>query len=321
MARTTRRAFVAGVAAGSVCGVWGQAAAGRSLTLVVPLAAGGGTDAVARVLQPSLQGALAQGVVVENRTGAAGMIAAESLTRATPDGQTLMLAPSGVIVANTVIRRRLPYSLQDLAPVCQVCTFPMLLLADARLPVNTLGEFVGWLRANPLQANSSGSGAAFQLQTALFARRMGTPIEFVQYRGTNESVAAVLAGDVAMTFADVGPAIGAIRGGRMRPLAVTSGQRSVDFPDVPTMRELGLGELEAEHWMGLFAPARTPASQLRRIEADVKKVLGLAEVQAGLVSKFVEPRFGSGPEFAARIREEIAHWSGVRTTAGIPQVE
>jgi tripartite-type tricarboxylate transporter receptor subunit TctC len=315
----TRRGFIGGVASIGTAAAWGQP--GRHVTIVVGLAAGGGTDVIARVLQPKLQDGLAQNVVVENRTGASGMIAAEYLTRAQPDGQTLMLAPSGVIVANAVIRRKMPYSVQDLAPVCLVCTFPMLLLADARAPVKTLPELVAWVKANPARANSSGSGAAFELQTALLSQKTGAPIQFVQYRGTNESVAAVVAGDVLLTFADVGPAIAAIRGGRVRPLAATSSRRSRDFPEVPTMRELGFPELEAEYWMGLFAPARTPPATLMRVEGEMKKVLAQPEVQAGLASRFVEPRWAASAEFGERIQADLARWTQVRAAAGIPQVD
>jgi tripartite-type tricarboxylate transporter receptor subunit TctC len=315
----TRRSFIAAAAAASATGAWAQS--GRHVTIVVGLAAGGGTDAIARVLQPKLQDGLSQGVIVENRTGASGMIAAEYLTRSQPDGQTLMLAPSGVIVANAVIRRKMPYSAQDLAPVCLVCTFPMMLLVDARAPVKTLAEFIAYVKANPARANSSGSGAAFQLQTALFAQKTGSDIQFVQYRGTNESVAAVVGGDVLMTFADVGPAIGAIRGARVRPLAVTSSQRSADFPEVPTMRELGFPELEAEHWMGLFAPARTPAATIARVESEMKKTLASSEVRSGLATHFVDARWASGAEFGERIQADIVRWTQVRTAAGIPLVE
>jgi tripartite-type tricarboxylate transporter receptor subunit TctC len=243
------------------------------------------------------------------------------VAKAPPDGQTLMLVPSGVIVASAVIRKKLPFALGDLAPVCLVCTFPMLLVVDAKLPVKSLADLVAYVKANPSRANSSGSGPAFQLQAALFAQRIGAPIQFVQYKGTNESVTGVVTGDVLMTFADAGPAMGAIRGGRVRVLAVTSPQRVSEFPDAPTMRELGFPELEADYWMGLMAPARTPAPQLLKIEAEVRRIMELPDVKAGLATKSVEPRWSSGADFGERIRKDIARWNEVRTVAGIPQVD
>jgi tripartite-type tricarboxylate transporter receptor subunit TctC len=320
MAQSKRRTFLAGLAATALTPAWAQAP-NRHLTVVVGLAAGGGTDAVARLLQHPLQEALGQTVIVENKPGASGLIAADYVARAPADANVLMLAPSGVIVSSFVIKRKMPFALQDLTPVGLVCTFPMLLVVDARLPVKTLPDFVAYVKANPGKANSSGSGSAFELQTALFSQRIGAPIQFVQYKGTNESVAAVVAGDVLMTFADAGPAIGAIRGGKLRVLAVTSTQRSPDFPDVPTVREQGLPDLEAEYWMGLFAPARMPAATLHRIEAEMKKVLATAEVRSGFATKLVEPRWSTGPEFGERIRSDIARWTEVRNTAGIQQVE
>ncbi|MDB5897857.1 MAG: extra-cytoplasmic solute receptor protein [Ramlibacter sp.] len=321
MAPSTRRTFIAGVAATAAQAVLAQTGAGRHVAIVVGLAAGGGTDGIARVLQPRLQDALGQTVIVENKVGASGLIAAEYVAKAPPDGQTLMLVPSGVIVSSAVIRKKLPFALSDLAPVCLVCTFPMLLVVDARLPVKSLAELVAYIKANPSKANSSGSGPAFQLQAALFAQRIGAPIQFVQYKGTNESVTGVVTGDVLMTFADAGPAMGAIRGGRVRVLAVTSPQRVSDFPEAPTMRELGFTELEADYWMGLMAPARTPAPQLQRIESEVRRIMEMPDVKAGLATRQVEPHWSSGADFGERIRKDIARWNEVRTVAGIAQVD
>jgi tripartite-type tricarboxylate transporter receptor subunit TctC len=322
MADHTRRAVLAafsGLAASAIHPAWAQAP--RHLSLVVGLAAGGGTDAVARVLQPKLQDALGQSVIVENKAGASGLIAAEYVARAGADANVLMLAPSGVIVSSFVIKRKLSFALNDLAPVGLVCTFPMLLVVDARVPVKTLPELVAWIKANPAKANASGSGSAFELQTALFAQRIGAPVQFVQYKSTTESVSGVVTGDVLMTFADAGPALGAIRGNRLRVLAVTSTQRSPDFPDAPTVREMGFPELEAEYWMGLFASAKAPAAQTRRVEAEMKKILALPEVRAGLATKLVEPNWSSGADFGERIRGDIARWTEVRTAAGIQQVD
>ena len=320
MADQTRRAVLAGLASAALGPAWAQSP-GRHLTIVVGLAAGGGTDAVARVLQPKLQDALGQTVIVENRAGASGLIAADYVARAGADANLLMLAPSGVIVSSFVIKRKLSFALQDLAPVALACTFPMLLVADAKLPIKSFGDLVAYIKANPAKANSSGSGSAFELQTALFSQRSGAPVQFVQYKSTTESVAAVMAGDVLMTFADAGPALAGIRGNRLRVLAVTSPQRSADFPDAPTMRELGFPELEAEYWMGLFAPARTPPAALKRVEVEMKKVLELPDVRASLATKLVEPHWSTGAEFGERIQSDIARWSSVRTAAGIVQTD
>jgi tripartite-type tricarboxylate transporter receptor subunit TctC len=319
MADSSRRAFVAGLAASALAPAWAQGS-GR-YSIVVGLAAGGGTDAVARIIQTRLQEALGQTVIVENRAGASGLIAAEYVARAPADANVLMIAPAGSIVSSFVIKRKMPFALNELQPVSLICTFPMLLVVDARLPVKNLQELVAYIKANPSKANSSGSGSGFELQTALFAQKTGAPIQFVQYKGTNESVSAVVAGDVLMTFADAGPAIGAIKGGKLRVLAATSAQRSADFPDVPTMRELGYPELEADYWMGMFAPARMPAATVARIEAEMRKVLATPEVRQGLATKLVEPRWSSGHDFGERIRGDVARWTQVRNAAGIQQTD
>ncbi len=293
----------------------------RPVRIVLGLAAGGGTDTIARTIAPLLSARLGQPVIVENRAGASGVIAGEFVARAPADGHTLMLAPSGIMVANIVMKRSLPYSLQDFAPISLICTFPLLLVTDPALPPRTFAEFISWLKANPGRANAGGSGPAFELLTSLFAQRVGAPLTFIPFKGSNEAVQAILAHDVTMAIVDVGPALGALRGSRLRALAGTSPRRLPDFPEVPTVVELGYPDLEAEYWMGLFAPAKTPPDILRRLEAEVHAVLRQPEVEQVFASKLVEVRPSTAAELGARVGAEVQRWGAVRTAAGIPLVD
>jgi tripartite-type tricarboxylate transporter receptor subunit TctC len=293
----------------------------RPVRIVLGLAAGGGTDTIARTIAPLLSARLGQPVIVENRAGASGIISGEFVARSPADGYTLMLAPSGIMVANIVMKRSLPYSLQDFAPISLVCTFPLLLVTDPALPPRTLAEFIQWLKANPGRANAGGSGPAFELLTSLFAQRVGAPLTFIPFKGSNEAVQAILAHDVTMAIVDVGPALGALRGNRLRALAATSPRRLPDFPEVPTVVELGYPDLEAEYWMGLFAPAKTPPDILRRLETEVHAVLRQPEVEQVFASKLVEVRPSTATELGARVSAEVQRWGAVRAAAGIPLVD
>ncbi len=293
----------------------------RPVRIVLGLAAGGGTDTIARTIAPLLSARLGQPVIVENRAGASGIIAGEHVARSAPDGHTLMLAPSGIMVANIVMKRSLPYSVQDFAPISLICTFPLLLVTDPALPPRTLADFITWLKANPGRANAGGSGPAFELLTALFSQRVGAPLTFIPFKGSNEAVQAILAHDVTMAIVDVGPALGALRGQRLRALAATSPRRLPEFPDVPTVIESGYPDLEAEYWMGLFAPARTPPEILRRLEVEVHAVLRQAEVEQAFSAKLVEVRPSTAQELGAKVNAEIQRWGAVRAAAGIPLVD
>jgi tripartite-type tricarboxylate transporter receptor subunit TctC len=293
----------------------------RPIRIVLGMAAGGGTDLIARTLAPHLSARLGQPVLVENRAGASGVIAADLVAHAPADGYTLLFAPSGIMVANIVMKRSLPYSLADFAPVSLVCTFPLLLVTDPGLPAKTFAEFIAWLKANPSRANAGGSGPAFELLTSLFAQKVGAPLTFIPFKGSNESVQAIIARETSMAIVDVGPALGALRGNRLRALATSAPRRLPDFPEVPSVVELGYPDLEAEYWMGLFAPARTPPEVLRRLETEVHAVLREPQVGQVFTAKLVDVRPSTGPELGAKVAAEVVRWNAVRLAAGLPLVE
>ena len=290
----------------------------RPVRVVVGLAAGGGIDVIARVLAQRMSENLGQPVLVENRPGASGIIAAEGVAKAAPDGYTLMMAPSGPMVFNAVMYPKLSYSpLRDFAPVGMVASFPLLAVVNAATPVKSLRELADYARANPARANYAASTAAFQLTSELFNILAGVKMENISYKGTNESLSAVIAGDVLTVFADAGPASGAIRGGKVRALAVTAPKRLPAFPDVPTVAEAGFPQLDVQLWSALFAPAGTPAAIVKKLEDEVGRALRAPDVQQRFATLNVSAGGASAAEMAPLMQAEIARWSEVAKKSGI----
>jgi tripartite-type tricarboxylate transporter receptor subunit TctC len=290
----------------------------KPIRVILGFAAGGGTDIVARVLSQKLSERLGQPVMVENKPGTSGIIGAEHVAKAQPDGYTLLMSPSGVFVINPALNSKLPYSpVRDFVPVSMVANFPLILVVSASQPIKSVKDLVEHLKARPQSANYSASASAFQLATELFKIRTGTQMEYIPYKGTNESVNAVMAGDVLMTFADAGPASGPLRGGKVRGLAVTAPTRLTAFPDIPTMAEAGFTDMEIQLWMGFFAPAGTPAAIVRKLQDEIGRVVKLPDVQERLVGLSVNPASSTSEELSRIISAELATWAAVAKASGI----
>lgn len=289
----------------------------KPVRLVVGYAAGGANDSVARVLAPKLQDALGQPVLVENKLGAAGMIAAEQVARSDADGHTLLFAASSMFTTNPVMFAKVPYSLEDFAPITTTVTFPFFVVVRADNPARTIKDLVAEMKANPAKANNAGAAGVHQLAFALFKAQTGAPGEYVSYKGTNLSVAAVMSGDVMMTIADAGGVAGALAGGKVRAVAVTSAKRAAGFPDVPTTAEAGYPKLDMESWMGVLAPKGTPAPVVKRLQDEVQKIVRSEFFQERMKGLHVDPHTSSPQEFATMIRTGLADWQAVAKAAGI----
>ena len=290
----------------------------KPVRIVIGLAAGGGIDVITRVVAQKLSENLGQPVLVENKPGASGIIAADFVARASADGYTLMMAPSGPMVFNAVMYSKLAYSpLKDFTPIAMVASFPLIAVVNAATPVKSMRELADYARANPARASYAASTAAFQLTTELFNLQAGIHMENISYKGTNESLAAVIAGDVLVTIADSGPASGAIRGGKVRALAVTSPKRMAAFPDVPTMAEAGFPQLDVQLWAGLFAPAGTSAAIVKKLEEEINRALRHPDVLQRFNALNVTPGAAGGPELGQTMAAEIARWGDVVKKASI----
>jgi tripartite-type tricarboxylate transporter receptor subunit TctC len=289
------------------------------IRIIVPFAPGGINDTAARLLQPYLEKALGQTVIIDNRPGASGIVGTDAAARATPDGRTLVMVASSFTVLPAT-SARLPYdSLRDLTPVALVGQNPLLFVANPKVAANSLGEFVALAREKPGKLNYATPGAASQthLVTELFSQRAGIRMEQIPYRGGTPAVQAVVAGDAEFTVLSPLVSLPQIAAGKLKVLAVGSRTRDPQLPDVPTVAEQGFPDFEATQWVGLLTAAATPPDVVARLNAEVNRALHEPDLIAKLAQQGMAPGGGTPAEFGARIAKEIADWQAVARAAGI----
>ena len=291
---------------------------GKPVRILVGYAAGGGNDIIVRVMQPEMQKGLGQPVIVENKPGAQSIIAAELAARSAPDGYTIMMGPSGPMTINPATYSKLPYSpTRDFAPISMICEFPLLVTVDAKLPVNSVRELIAYAKANPGKSNYASSAGIFQITTEMFKQRTGTAIEMIPYKSSGESVQAVLGGQVMMTIVDPPPATGALKAGTLRALAVTSGKRHPSWPELPTLIEAGVPDMEVPVWTAFFAPAKTPPAIVARLQQEVARVVQTQEVRDRFAAMGLDPVGGSSEDLGRRMARDIEKWTAVAKAANI----
>ena len=291
----------------------------RPIRFIVPFAAGGGTDLVARTLAHKLTQALGQPVVVDNRTGASGVIGTELAAKSAPDGYTIMIATPTLAVNPSLIPNLSYDPVKDFAPVSLIATSPHLLAISPSLPAKSVGELVALAksRAEPLTFSSGSTGGSSHLAGELFNTMAGIHMVHIPYRGTGEAVTAVLGGVVSMAFLDVPTMLPHIKSGRLRGIAVTSTKRSSVAPELPTIAESGFPGFESGLWYGVVAPARTPPEIIARLNAELVKITQSPEMRETLRAEGAES-VGSTPEaFSELIRREIVRWAKVIRDAHI----
>jgi tripartite-type tricarboxylate transporter receptor subunit TctC len=291
---------------------------GKPIRIVVGYSAGGGNDIIVRVMVPELSKGLGQPIVVENKPGAQSIIAAEMAAKAAPDGYTLFMGPSGPMTINPATYSKLPYDPQrDFAPISMICSFPLIVTVDPKLPVNSVKELIAYAKANPGKSNYASSAGIFQITTEMFKQRTGTQIEMIPYKGSGDSVQAVAAGQVMMTIVDPPPATGPLKAGTIRGLAVTSPQRHPRWPDLPTMAEAGVPDMEVPVWTAFFAPAKTPPAIVARLQKEVARVVQTPEVRERFDTMGLKPEGGSSAELARVVAQDIKKWTAVAKAANI----
>ena len=289
----------------------------KPIRVLVGYAAGGGNDIIVRVMAPELSKGLGQSVIVENKPGAQGIIAAEMGAKAAPDGYTVLMGPSGPMTINPATYSKLPYSpMRDFAPISMICSFPLIVTVNASLPVHSVKELVEYAKNNPGKANYASSAGIFQISTELFKQKTGTSIEMIPYKSSGESVQAVLAGQVLMTIVDPPPATGPMKAGTLRALAVTSAKRHPSWPDLPTMIESGI-DVEVPVWTAFFAPAKTPPAIVARLQKEVARVVRTPEVRERFASMGLEPVGGSSEDLGRQVARDIEKWTAVAKAANI----
>ena len=289
----------------------------RTIRIIVPYAAGGGTDLVARVVAQRLQEGLGQTVIVENRPGASGMLGPDVAAKSTPDGYTLLFAATGNMAVSPAVYSKMPYSpLKDFVPISQMVKYPLIMIVNEKHPAATLKDLIAWTKANPDKTNYATASAVFTLSTELFKQKTGTPGQMITFKSSNESVMNVIANQVTFVMAEPPPIVPQVAAGKARALAVASPTRLPELPDVPTMQEAGV-DLNVQLWLGLFAPAGTPPEIVARLEAECQRMARLPEFKQRLRTMSTDTVGSTSAEFFQLVDAEIKMWSDVAKKANI----
>lgn len=289
-----------------------QAYPTRAIRMVVPFAAGGGIDIMARTLAMQLQDRLGQPVLVENKPGAGGIVGSEAVATARPDGYTLLAVP--ISHAANVSLAKLPFDpVKDLAPVIHLASAPNVVLVNPALPVRTLGEFVKLAQQKPGQLSyaSSGNGSSTHLAGELFKMLARVELLHVPYKGGGPALTDLLGGQVNMYIGSLPASLPLLKTQKLRGLAVTSSARVASLPDVPTAMEAGVADYEYIGWYGLLAPGGTPAAVITRLNTESNRILKDPAMLEKLAADGAQPVGGTPQEFDQFIRTEIAKWAKV----------
>ena len=274
---------------------------------------GGATDFLARIVAPKLAERLGQPVVVENKPGADSRIATEYVAKVSPDGYTLLVSAIGAMVFNPVLHERLGYDpLRDFIPITLFATDPLVFAVHPSIPAKSIKELIVLAKAKPGEMFYSASSPPMQVAAELFKKQTGVDVVHIPYKGGGPSITAAVAGEVSLYVGTVGPALSALRAGKLRPLAVTSLKRDPQLPDVPTMPESGL-DFEFIAWIGLFAPAGIPGPIINRLYGELSVILKSESMKKRIASAGYDTgEMGIPPaEFNAFLRASVAKWAKV----------
>lgn len=309
-----RRCCLAGIVlALSVLQAAAQGFPNRPIRFIVPFAPGGANDIVARLIQQPLERALGQPVIVENKVGASGMVGTDLVAKAPPDGHTLgsVLASHSV---NPAVNPKLPYDTEkDLAPVILIGKNPLMFVINEKVPAKTLAEFVALVKANPEKYNYATPGAATQAHLVIshWSQLAGVRIQHVPYRGGAPAILSTVAGDTQFSVMSALVSAAHIEAGKLRPLAVGSLQRDKQFPNVPSMAELGYPDVEAVTWVGILTAAGTPREIVSRLNAEINRIIREPDVAAKLEQQGISPVGGAPEDFGKLISAEVKRWTAV----------
>jgi len=290
----------------------------RPVRLIVPLAAGGGMDTVARAVAQKLTDQLGQSVVVDNRGGGGGSIGAELAASAPPDGYTMIMMSATSVIHPLMYKARYDTS-RDFAPISQVTSQPYVIVVNNALPIKSVSELVAYAKTNPAKLNyaSSGNGSLIHLTGELFKISTGTSMTHIPYKGIGAAYPDLISGNIQLTFASIISAMPHIRAQRIRALAVTGARRAKAAAELPTVAETGVRGFAVSNWYGVLLPARAPRAIVERLHDEIVKALPQPEVGARLAADGAEPVGSMPKEFAAHIRDEREKWAKVIKQTGI----
>nr|WP_273513874.1 tripartite tricarboxylate transporter substrate binding protein [Phreatobacter oligotrophus] len=313
-----RRALLAGAAAMAAATPARAAYPERPVTMIVPFAAGSGTDTVARIVAQQLGTRLGGSVVVENRAGANGSVAATFVARSEPDGHTLFMTTNTSHSANPSLLKSIPYDpVADFTPVARMGNLPFLLVIDPRIPAKSVAELVAHAKANPGKLTYASGNSTGIVAGATFARRAGIEVLHVPYRSTPPAVTDIIGGRISMMFVDITSSLTQVNAGALRALAVTTAERSKLLPDLPSMQEAGIADFDITSWNGVFGPAKMPAEVVQRLNREISAIATDPE----LVKKFAEIGFDAFAQTPAQldafVRAQLVTWARMIKDAGI----
>ena len=297
---------------------YAQAWPAKPVRMIVPIAGGGSTDAISRLVGTKLGEIWGHTVLVENRPGGSTMIGAEVVARATPDGYTMLMATSA-FPANFSLFRKVPYKLSDFAPVSNVAESPNVLAVHPSVPAKSVTELIALLRSRPGQINygSGGVGGSTHLAAELFKLLAKVDVTHIPYKGGGPAVTDLLGGQISMIFGNLPAVLPHVNTGRINVLAIASARRSPTLPNLPTMDEAGVRGFEASTWAGLLMPAGTPQPIIAKFYADLQKIYAQPDMKERMATGGFEAIGNSPKEFAAYLDLEVARWEKVIRAAGI----
>ena len=297
-----------------------QAYPAKPVTFVVPFPPGGGTDISARTVAAKLTDLWGKAVVIENRSGAAGILGADAVAKARPDGYTLLIVNVGITSINPALYPKLPYN-PDTAftPISLICELPFVLMASPSFAPNSVKELVAYARANPDKVTfaSSGQGGSPHLTAEIFQLATGTKMTHVPYKGGGPAMTDLMAGHVNLLFASVLEGSGHIKTGKLKGLAVSHAKRSPALPDVPTLAEAGVKNAESGSWIALLAPAGTPPAIVAKVAADVKEAVAAPDIKEKLIAQGAVPQASTPAELQALINADLARYGRIIREKGL----
>ena len=286
------------------------------ITIVVPFGPGSGTDVGARLLGQKLGEALGQPVVIDNKPGANGSIAAEFASKAKADGYTLFMGTNSTHGANPALQKNMRYDpIKNFEPITRVAVFTSIIVINPNLPVKNMRELIAFGKANELTL-ATGNASGVVMSESL-ARQVGWKLLRVPFKSNPPAMTEVMAGRVQVMFTDIAAAQGQLKAGTLRPIAVTSKARSALMPDLPTIAESGVPDYDLSGWIALFAPAGTPRPMVEKLNAEVTKVLNLPEVRTRFLDLGAEPSPMRVPEFSTWVQQEVTKWTRLVKESGI----
>ena len=300
-------------------GAWAQAFPVKPVRIVIGFPAGGPLDQHARLLSDRLQAQLGQPVIIDYKAGAGGTVGAQEVMKAPADGHTLMLANTGVMVINPALYSKLPYqTLRDFVPVARTAMQPLAFLVNPKVPVNTLPEFIEYVRARPGQVNygSAGNGGSSHLVPEMLKSATGTFMVHIPYRGSAPAFTDLMAGQVQFMAESIPQAAQYHKQGKVRALAVTSRERNPALPDVPTAIESGVRNFEVVGFYGFLAPAGTPREAIGKLSEAFKSVLSQPDIRSRMVAQGADPAFLGAEDFARYLQTEMPRWAEVVKKSG-----